>query len=71
MYRVRSLTVVFTRYFQILQAAAKTKTAPIACIGAGTGLGQCFLVPAGLVYIIFTITDYMKEKVEEQKNDAR
>ena len=30
-----------------MKAAAKTKTAPIACIGAGTGLGQCFLVPAG------------------------
>lgn len=28
-----------------LQAAPKCTTAPIACIGAGTGLGECFLVP--------------------------
>ncbi len=28
-----------------LQDAPKQKGAPIACIGAGTGLGECFLVP--------------------------
>jgi glucokinase len=28
-----------------LQAATKQTNAPIACIGAGTGLGECFLVP--------------------------
>ena len=30
-----------------LQRAVKQTTAPIACIGAGTGLGQCFLTPDG------------------------
>jgi len=29
----------------VLQAAKKQKDAPIACIGAGTGLGECFLTP--------------------------
>jgi glucokinase len=28
---------------QVLQAAPKVHGAPIACIGAGTGLGECFL----------------------------
>lgn len=31
----------------ILQHAKRDMTAPIACIGAGTGLGQCFLTPSG------------------------
>ena len=30
-----------------LQRAEKQVNAPIACIGAGTGLGQCFLTPSG------------------------
>jgi len=30
-----------------LQRAPKQPSAPIACVGAGTGLGQCFLTPAG------------------------
>lgn len=30
-----------------LQDAPKQKGAPIACIGAGTGLGECFLTPSG------------------------
>ena len=30
-----------------LQRAEKQSGAPIACIGAGTGLGQCFLTPSG------------------------
>ena len=29
-----------------LQKAPKQQNAPIACIGAGTGLGECFLVPS-------------------------
>lgn len=29
----------------VLQNAKKNLTAPIACIGAGTGLGECFLTP--------------------------
>lgn len=29
----------------VLQAGKKNKNAPIACIGAGTGLGECFLTP--------------------------
>ena len=28
-----------------LQKAEKVRSAPIACIGAGTGLGECFLTP--------------------------
>ena len=31
----------------VLQKAKKNPTAPIACIGAGTGLGECFLTPKG------------------------
>ncbi|KAJ1434495.1 glucokinase [Ochromonadaceae sp. CCMP2298] len=34
----------------VLQAAPKQLNAPIACIGAGTGLGQCFLTPTGSGY---------------------
>lgn len=30
----------------VLQKADKVSTAPIACIGAGTGLGECFLTPS-------------------------
>lgn len=30
-----------------LQKAVMQGNAPIACIGAGTGLGQCFLTPSG------------------------
>lgn len=30
-----------------LQHAPKQPNAPIACIGAGTGLGECFLTPFG------------------------
>ena len=29
----------------VLQKAKKNPLAPIACIGAGTGLGECFLTP--------------------------
>lgn len=29
----------------VLQKAEKKPNAPIACIGAGTGLGECFLTP--------------------------
>jgi glucokinase len=29
----------------VLQKGVKDPTAPIACIGAGTGLGECFLAP--------------------------
>ena len=29
----------------VLQRAEKQLDAPIACIGAGTGLGQCFVTP--------------------------
>lgn len=32
----------------VLQQAEKNPHAPIACIGAGTGLGQCFITPNGL-----------------------
>lgn len=31
-----------------LQKAPKHNDAPIACIGAGTGLGECFITPNGL-----------------------
>lgn len=31
---------------EILQNASKQQGAPIACIGAGTGLGECFLTPS-------------------------
>ena len=31
----------------VVQDAPKIRSAPMACIGAGTGLGQCFLVPTG------------------------
>jgi glucokinase len=31
----------------LLQGAPKDTSAPIACIGAGTGLGECFLTPTG------------------------
>lgn len=31
----------------VLQHAQKRTNAPIACIGAGTGLGECFLTPNG------------------------
>lgn len=37
-----------------LQSAPKKPTAPIACIGAGTGLGECFLTPANGVYSCFS-----------------
>jgi glucokinase len=30
-----------------LQDAPKQRSAPIACIGAGTGLGECYLTPVG------------------------
>lgn len=36
-----------------LQIGKLEKTAPIAVIGAGTGLGQGFLVPSGNVYQVF------------------
>lgn len=36
-----------------LQKAKKVKSAPIACIGAGTGLGQCFLTPSNNEYQCF------------------
>lgn len=32
----------------VLQHAPKQRDAPIACIGAGTGLGECFITPNGL-----------------------
>ena len=32
----------------VLQHAEKNHNAPIACIGAGTGLGECFITPNGL-----------------------
>lgn len=28
-----------------IQQAPKVKTSPIACVGAGTGLGECFVTP--------------------------
>lgn len=31
----------------VIHDAPKIRSAPMACIGAGTGLGQCFLVPTG------------------------
>ena len=31
----------------VLQHAEKKADAPIACIGAGTGLGECFMTPCG------------------------
>lgn len=31
----------------VLQHAEKDPNAPVACIGAGTGLGQCFITPNG------------------------
>ena len=31
----------------VLQHAPRQRDAPIACIGAGTGLGQCFITPTG------------------------
>lgn len=31
----------------VLQKAHKNHDAPIACIGAGTGLGECFITPNG------------------------
>lgn len=31
----------------VLQSAPKQRDAPIACIGAGTGLGECFITPNG------------------------
>lgn len=31
----------------VLQSGTKNPNAPIACIGAGTGLGECFLTPDG------------------------
>lgn len=36
-----------------LQRAPKQTNAPIACIGAGTGLGECFLCPANGSYECF------------------
>jgi glucokinase len=36
-----------------LQKGIKDNNAPIACIGAGTGLGECFLTPANGVYQCF------------------
>lgn len=30
----------------VLQKGVKVPSAPIACIGAGTGLGECFLTPS-------------------------
>eukprot|EP01035_Chromulina_nebulosa_P020304 gene20304-26355_t len=39
---------------KIIQAAPKQPNAPIACIGAGTGLGECFLTPDSIgVYSCF------------------
>jgi len=32
----------------VLQRAPKQRDAPIACIGAGTGLGECFITPNGM-----------------------
>lgn len=32
---------------RVLQAAPKVEGAPIACVGAGTGLGECFLTSSG------------------------
>jgi glucokinase len=31
----------------VVHDAPKIRSAPMACIGAGTGLGQCFLIPSG------------------------
>eukprot|EP00597_Dinobryon_sp_UTEXLB2267_P000637 CAMPEP_0170067782 /NCGR_PEP_ID=MMETSP0019_2-20121128/6991_1 /TAXON_ID=98059 /ORGANISM="Dinobryon sp., Strain UTEXLB2267" /LENGTH=412 /DNA_ID=CAMNT_0010275239 /DNA_START=36 /DNA_END=1274 /DNA_ORIENTATION=- len=39
------LTLDETTECLVLQGGTKDPTAPIACIGAGTGLGQCFLTP--------------------------
>jgi glucokinase len=41
------LTVNVDKECITLQHAKRLKSAPIACIGAGTGLGQCFLTPSG------------------------
>ena len=41
------LTVNLAEECIVLQNAKRDMTAPIACIGAGTGLGQCFLTPSG------------------------
>lgn len=37
----------------VLQEGKKDLSAPIACIGAGTGLGQCFLTPSAGSYQCF------------------
>ena len=41
------LTLDEDRECLVLQKAEKRTTHPIACIGAGTGLGECFLTPDG------------------------
>ena len=41
------LTVNVDKECLTLQHARRDLAAPIACIGAGTGLGQCFLTPSG------------------------
>jgi glucokinase len=37
-----------------LHDAQKKTTSPIACIGAGTGLGECFLAPSNGTYSCFS-----------------
>ena len=41
------LTVNVEKECLTLQKADRDSSAPIACIGAGTGLGQCYLTPSG------------------------
>mmetsp|Transcript_1084 Transcript_1084/g.1214 ORF Transcript_1084/g.1214 Transcript_1084/m.1214 type:complete len:434 (+) Transcript_1084:124-1425(+) len=41
------LTLDIDKECKVLQKASHQSSAPIACIGAGTGLGQCYLTPSG------------------------
>lgn len=41
-------------YIQTLQPGKPKSSAPMAVIGAGTGLGQCFLIPQGSTYQVFS-----------------
>jgi len=38
--------------FKTLQAGSVDRTKPIAVLGAGTGLGECFMLPAGSHYTV-------------------
>jgi len=54
-----------------LHAASRNTDAPIACIGAGTGLGECFLTPGPAGYVCFPSEGGHAEYAPRQERDIK